>query len=248
MLVAAQYPRARSFNHTLSRNKTMPIVPRRLQLCCCCTIITIILCVFADDPDTTREFIYPHCEGQNGYNQYGYQQIIIGKCVLQDVEITLNTTLYFEHSQFTTLQCRRCLLHSIPVGLFSNPRLKRVLLPDSGLERLTVKDFIGAGGLVELNISHNTLTAIEAHQFMMARSLSSLDLSHNRIEHIDESAFVDHHQLSYLNLAHNRLHALPATLPSTLRQLELQNNAFGGEFSLLVHVEQLDLSHNQIER
>lgn len=172
-------------------------------------------------------------------------------------------------------------LRSLPEGLFVSPReLREIYLQNNGftelasgifhrLEQLLVLDlsgnkltsnhvddgtFLGLIRLIVLNLSHNSLSRIDAKTFKDLFFLQILDLRNNSIQHVQDNAFLPLYNLHTLNLAENRLHRINAHLFNglfVLSKLTLSGNMIASidqqAFRNCSDLKELDLSSNALE-
>ncbi|KAJ7313322.1 hypothetical protein JRQ81_004613 [Phrynocephalus forsythii] len=139
-------------------------------------------------------------------------------------------------------------LGSVPTGL---PKDTGILqLGDNRLARVSLASFSHLSILSELDLSNNSLTALEADSPLP--KLQQLVLSHNALERLP--AFQGLPSLWRLALDHNGLSELPEgafRALGSLRDLELQGNRLRrlppGAFQGLAQLRDLDLSDNDLE-
>ncbi|XP_037276960.2 leucine-rich repeat, immunoglobulin-like domain and transmembrane domain-containing protein 3 [Rhipicephalus microplus] len=144
------------------------------------------------------------------------------------------------------------MLKTLPGGHFQQARLvhlQRIYLSRCGIVLMADDAFRGLNNLVELDLSHNFLTAVPKlapycpllrrlqlsanpiqrlgdHSFRGLHSLVSLELSQCQLAWLETSVFADLHSLEVLRLDGNRLRSLPPdglTLPP-LHSLDLSDN------------------------
>ncbi|KAL1432826.1 hypothetical protein MTO96_013027 [Rhipicephalus appendiculatus] len=144
------------------------------------------------------------------------------------------------------------ILKTLPGGHFQQARLvhlQRIYLSRCGIVLMADDAFRGLNNLVELDLSHNFLTAVPklapycpllrrlqlsanpiqrlgGHSFRGLHSLVSLELSQCQLAWLETSVFADLHSLEVLRLDGNRLRSLPPdglTLPP-LHSLDLSDN------------------------
>ncbi|ODN03450.1 Leucine-rich repeat-containing G-protein coupled receptor 4 [Orchesella cincta] len=101
-----------------------------------------------------------------------------------------------------------------------------------------------------LDLSHNKYRKVNQGVFSRLTRISELKLQNNQIQEIDDNCFNRLSTLKLLDLSSNRLVAIPpASFPSSLNQLKLQNNSIilsPHVFSGLENLLLLDLSSNSL--
>ncbi|CAG0891357.1 unnamed protein product [Cyprideis torosa] len=124
--------------------------------------------------------------------------------------------------------------------------------PTINLSRNGLKDFpvdflSHLHGLIDLDLSFNTMNTIYANASRAITTLQRINLESNSLRLIETNAFRFVTDLQVLQLANNHLTSLPdiSTLIS-LRLLNLSNNAFSSLPQLYPPLELLDLTHNKI--
>ncbi|XP_014242709.1 toll-like receptor 7 [Cimex lectularius] len=148
-------------------------------------------------------------------------------------------------------------LYELARGLFH--RLEQLLVLDLSVNQLSSNQiddgtFVGLIRLIILNLSHNTLTRIDARTFKDLFFLQILDLRNNSIGFIEDNAFLPLYNLHTLNIAENRLHHITAHLFNglfVLSKLTLNNNLIvnidSQAFKNCSDLKELDLSSNAIQ-
>lgn len=148
-------------------------------------------------------------------------------------------------------------LYELPKGVFH--QLEQLLVLDLSKNLLTShhinnETFAGLIRLVVLNLSHNSLTRLDAKTFEKIFFLQVLNLRNNSIGYIEDSTFASLYNLYELNLAENRLHTLNDKLFNGLKvlsKLTLNNNLISivemNVFKNCSDLKELDLSSNQLQ-
>ncbi|XP_033025002.1 platelet glycoprotein Ib alpha chain-like [Lacerta agilis] len=140
-------------------------------------------------------------------------------------------------------------LSSVPAGLPSDTGI--LLLGSNRLSRVSLASFQHLSALVELDLSNNSLTALDTGGAPLP-GLQQLDLSHNGLRSLP--ALQGMPALKHLDLAHNALSRLPAGGFRALRaleKLELQGNGIRdlpeAAFEGLQELKDVDLADNLLE-
>lgn len=148
-------------------------------------------------------------------------------------------------------------LYELPRGIFH--QLAQLIVLDLSQNMLTShhinnETFAGLIRLRVLNLSHNSLTRLDARTFHDLHILQVLNLRNNSIGYIDERTFEPLYNLFELNLAENRLHTLTDKLFDGLKvlsKLTLNNNLISSieanVFEKCPDLKELDLSSNQLQ-
>ncbi|KAF6125593.1 leucine rich repeat containing 26 [Phyllostomus discolor] len=121
--------------------------------------------------------------------------------------------------------CSGRALPAVPAGL--SPSVRALLLDHNHVRALPPGAFVGAGGLLRLDLRENGLRRVHARAFWGLGALQQLDLSANQLEALAPGTFASLRALCKLSLADNRLARLePAALGALplLRDLSLQDN------------------------
>ncbi|XP_067131821.1 leucine-rich repeat-containing protein let-4-like [Centruroides vittatus] len=140
-------------------------------------------------------------------------------------------------------------ISSLPKDTFP-PVLKTLSVTHNQLKTLN-ESMLHLKDLAWLFVSSNWLTSLSGELTGM-KSLEMLSASNNNIKDLGDS-FKNLKKLKYLHLDHNLIRKLRNGLHSlfNLRSLNLSFNfirkLYGKEFINLLHLETLDLSHNQLE-
>lgn len=147
------------------------------------------------------------------------------------VEVAENC--FLKTTNLTTLKINNNFLKNIPLGLFN--AFNRETVPYNGMKNLYLQN-----------------NKLENLSFELPRTLINLDLSHNSISVLKQGIFDGLSSLTNLQLDNNLLHTLPMgcflSLKS-LKQLYLSNNTISvtyGTFSGLKALERLKISNNSI--
>ncbi|RZF35993.1 hypothetical protein LSTR_LSTR005809 [Laodelphax striatellus] len=138
-------------------------------------------------------------------------------------------------------------LQILPADMFVRAELlnlQRVYLRACKIGQVDDRAFFGLSNLVELDLSHNLLTAVPSNMFRDVPSLRDINLAHNPIQKIDSHAFRTVPGLVKLDLSHCELQAIAPMAFDGVELLEaLKLN--GNRLSQLKHktVETLSRLH-----
>lgn len=169
----------------------------------------------------------------------------------------LSSQMFFNSRQLREILLQKNDLYELPRGLFHQLAELIVLdLSQNLLSSLYINNetFSGLIRLRVLNLSHNSLTRLDAKSFHDLHILQVLNLRNNTIGYIDERTFEPLYNLFELNLAENRLLILNDKLFDGLKvlsKLTLNNNLISSieanVFEKCPDLKELDLSSNQLQ-
>ena len=157
------------------------------------------------------------------------------------------TELYLQNNSISVL----------PPGLFN--ALGSIVLLDISHNEITShwigpETFADLTRLVNLDLSFNRMSRIDAQTFRSQYSLEVLQLHHNEIESIADNAFQSLYNLHTLVLSHNRLTRIDSLSLSGLHVLNilaLDSNKLdaidGNAFKNISNLMELNLSYNKLE-
>ncbi|XP_056380015.1 osteomodulin [Hyla sarda] len=202
---------------------------------------------------------------------------------------------YCPPSSIATMYCDNRKLKAIPQ---IPSRIQQLYLQRNDIESVTIKSFINATSLREIDLSHNKLKSnkIDAGVFATSRHLhqiylnnndleeipspistsveriflghnkinkvreqdlqglvnvTMLDLCNNRIDNIKGKTLSKMTRLMQLNICNNKLYSMPASLPTSLMYLSLENNSISkipdDYFGKLPNLVAIRMSHNKID-
>ncbi|XP_036892435.1 leucine-rich repeat-containing protein 26 isoform X2 [Sturnira hondurensis] len=121
--------------------------------------------------------------------------------------------------------CSGRALPGVPAGLSLS--IRELLLDHNRVRALLPGAFVGAGGLLRLDLRENGLRWVHARAFWGLSALQELDLSANQLEALVPGTFASLRALCKLSLADNRLARLEPTVLGALpllRALSLHDN------------------------
>lgn len=174
---------------------------------------------------------------------------------LINLELSFNLISYIaknvfsETAELKTLKLNNNIIKTLPIGLFtSNNNLHELDLSHNSISAVGKVTF--SFQIKNLNLQSNNLQTLG---FILPIFSQLLDLSFNQISFIDNSSFSGMALLTILRLNNNRLQNLPAGLFSSmdsLKELYLQHNNItlltNGWFESNNNLKILDLSYNSI--
>ena len=165
------------------------------------------------------------------------------------IHLPLLTKLDLSSSSIRSLPSRElCHLPSLTTLNVSNNEIGSV--HDLGLSVSADMDCLSQ--LLNLDLSHNELSMVEADTLLSWPSISTLDLSHNYIRFVSESVLANSTRLTNLRMSNNQMSHLPASLLTSLplMELDLANNSLSSLpaslFDRHINLEKLDLSGNHL--
>jgi len=142
----------------------------------------------------------------------------------------------------------------LPYGLFDScTALKVVNLSSNKFLKLETSTFQNLVNLEELDLSSNSIQQLDSNMFLCNKKLIKLMLNYNGITQLNKDFFKELNQLTHLDLGNNKMISLPDGLfDNCLKVLNLSRNKFlkleTSTFQNLVNLEELNLSHNYIEK
>lgn len=147
--------------------------------------------------------------------------------------------------------------HSLPATLFQNLKdLGTLDLSNNHIESLPAGLFDALGDIDEkLNLSHNSISRLEAGIFKNQSGLLKLDLSFNNVSYIDKSVFENMRSMTGINLSQTFVARtdIPWALFSNcpfLKEIKMSHNHFQslplGLFFNLTNLITLELSFNEL--
>ncbi|XP_077983160.1 toll-like receptor 2 type-2 [Glandiceps talaboti] len=128
---------------------------------------------------------------------------------------------------YTYIDCTHRELYHLPNDL--PPSTTHLELSYNTVSNLSPDSFLGLGNLVDLRLSHSSISTLGEHVFSSMVKLEVLDLSSNQLTTLSSSTFSGLHNLQQLYLFGNNLSELPNDIfadLTKLRKISLSRNNF----------------------
>ncbi|XP_044157687.1 osteomodulin [Bufo gargarizans] len=162
-----------------------------------------------------------------------------------DIKSFVNATSLTE----INLSYNKLKSNKIDAGVFAtSPHLHQIILNNNDLEEIPSPI---SSSVERIFLGSNKINKIREQDLQGLVNVTMLDLCNNRIDNIKGKVLSRLTKLMQLNICNNKLYSMPASLPTSLMYLSLENNSISkipdDYFAKLPNLTAIRISHNNID-